>query len=212
MGMVPHWQVLAAFALASAALTVTPGPDMTYFLSQTVSRSRAAGVAAYAGTTVGILVHTSMVALGLSALLLASASAFMALKVVGALYLLWLAVEAVRKGSALRLEAGGSDVPLSAVALRGFLVNILNPKVIMFFLTFLPQFVSASDPHAVPKLFVLGAFYVIVATPISLAMIASAGVLARAVHRSARLQRAIDWTVATILGAFALKLMATRAA
>lgn len=212
MEMLPSWQVLLTFSLASAALTITPGPDMTYFLSQTLSRSRAAGVAAYAGTAVGILLHTTMVAVGLSALLLASATAFTVLKVVGALYLMWLALDAVRNGSAFHLEKNGPERrSLRAVCLKGFLVNVLNPKVIVFFLTFLPQFVSPTDPHAVSRLFVLGLFYVLVATPITLAMIASAGTLAGALKGSMRLRRTVDYVFAGVLGGFAIKLLATRA-
>jgi len=200
------------FALAAAALTITPGPDMTYFLSQTVGRSRAAGIAAYAGSAIGILLHTTMVAVGLSALLVASATAFAVLKVVGALYLLWLALDAVRNGSAFHLEnneAGRKS--LRGICLKGFLVNVLNPKVIVFFLTFLPQFVSPTDPHAHTKLFTLGIFYVVVATPITLAMIASAGSLATALRQSHRLRRTVDYIFASVLGAFAIKLLATRA-
>ena len=212
MEMFPAWQVLVTFSLAAAALTITPGPDMTYFLSQTVGRSRVAGLAAYAGTALGIVVHTAMVAVGLSALLVASASAFWVLKIVGAVYLLWLAIDAVRRGSAFHLEGGGPrNLPLRRVFMKGFLVNILNPKVIVFFLTFLPQFVSPSDPYAGRKLFILGLFYVVVATPITVSMILSAGSLAGALRRSARLRRTVDYIFATVLGAFAVKLLAARA-
>ena len=212
MEMFPAWQVLVTFSLAAAALTITPGPDMTYFLSQTVGRSRVAGLAAYAGTALGVVVHTTMVAVGLSALLVASASAFWVLKIVGAVYLLWLAIDAVRRGSAFHLEGGGPrNLPLRRVFMKGFLVNILNPKVIVFFLTFLPQFVSPSDPYAGRKLFILGLFYVVVATPITVSMILSAGSLASALRRSARLRRTVDYVFATVLGAFAVKLLAARA-
>ena len=210
---IPALPVLLSFALASAILTLTPGPDMTLFLSQTVSRSRAAGAVAYLGAATGLLLHTAFVALGLSALLVASATAFGILKVVGALYLLWLAVDALRNGSTLRLQKnGGARGSLGFVYLRGLLVNLLNPKVIIFFITFLPQFVSSADPFAVEKLFVLGALYVVfIATPMSLAMVMSAGRVAGLLTRSRRASRIVDWLFATVLGAFAIKLLATRA-
>jgi threonine/homoserine/homoserine lactone efflux protein len=87
-------------------ITFTPGPDMTLFLGKAVRQGTAAGLAAMLGASTGVLIHTVLVALGLSALLAASATAFLILKVVGAIYLLWLAIDAVRHGSALNLEAG----------------------------------------------------------------------------------------------------------
>lgn len=208
---IPALPVLLTFALAAAALTITPGPNMTLFLSQTVSRSRAAGVAAYLGSAVGFVFHAMFVALGLSALLLASATAFTVLKIVGALYLLWLAVDAVRNGSRLRLDTvSPRPAPLVRVFMKGLLVNLLNPKVIVFFFTFLPQFVAVDDPFAAQQLFVLGLLYVVVATPISLTMIASAGLLARLLKRSRLAGRLVDGLFATVLGGFAIKLLATR--
>ena len=135
------------------------------------------------------------------------------LKVVGALYLLWLAVEAVRHGSALSLDAAAPSFarePLFRTWLKGLAVNLLNPKIIMFFVTFLPQFVAADDPHAMPKLFFLGFFFVAVAAPICAAMIASASHLAQFLKRSPRIMRAIDWLFAGVFGAFALRLIFAR--
>ena len=102
------------------------------------------------GVSAGLVVHTMLAAFGLSALLAASATAFGVLKVVGVAYLVWLAYRA-RCATARRSTLGtepGEPRPLGRVFLMGFGVNLLNPKIIMFFLTFLPQFVSASDPHA----------------------------------------------------------------
>ena len=160
----------------------------------------------------GILVHTTLVAIGLSALLAASATAFFVLKVVGALYLLWLAVEAVRRGSGLNLDAARPQPgeTLFRVWLKGLAVNLLNPKIIMFFVTFLPQFVDAGDPHAAGKLLFLGVVFVVIAVPISIAMIASASRLAHLLKRSPRVMRAVDWAFAGVFGAFAVRLLFTQ--
>ena len=101
--MLPEPGVLLPFALAVVVIALTPGPDMTFFLGRALTQGRAAGLAAMAGATTGILVHTMLVALGLSALIVAAPTAFLALKVAGALYLAWLAVQAIRRGSALAL-------------------------------------------------------------------------------------------------------------
>ncbi len=104
--MLPDTAVLLPFTIAVVVIALTPGPDMTFFLGRALAQGRAAGLAAMAGASTGILVHTMLVALGLSALIVAAPTAFLALKIVGALYLAWLAVQAIRHGSALTLPDG----------------------------------------------------------------------------------------------------------
>jgi threonine/homoserine/homoserine lactone efflux protein len=171
---IPSLPVLAAFTLAGVVLGLTPGPDMTYFLSKTVAQSRAAGIAALAGASTGIVIHTVLVAAGLSAILAASVTAFTILKVVGALYLAWLAIEAIRHGSSLSLDKKPSHQPLRSVYLKGLMTNLLNPKVIIFFVTFLPQFISPGDPHAAGKMLFLGLYFVVLNLPVCVPLILSA--------------------------------------
>lgn len=213
MDFIPALPVLAAYVAAVLVITFTPGPDMTLFLGKAVRQGTAAGLAAMFGTQVGILIHTTLVALGLSALLAASATAFLVLKIVGAAYLLWLAVDAIRNGSALNLDASqspGAGEPLLQAAAKGLSVNLLNPKVIMFFVTFLPQFVAAGDPHAAQKLIFLGLVFVVIATPICAMLVLSAARLAGLLKRSPRVMRTVDWLFAGIFGAFALRLLFTQ--
>ena len=213
MDFIPTLPVLAAYATAVLVITFTPGPDMTLFLGKAVRQGRPAGMAAMAGALTGILFHTMAVALGLSALLAASATAFFVLKVVGALYLFWLAIDAIRNGSALTIDADGAageGEPLLSAWAKGLGVNLLNPKIIMFFVTFLPQFVSADDPHAMGKLLFLGAIFVALAAPICGLMIVFAARLSSALRRSPKIMRAIDWLFAGVFGAFAVRLLAAR--
>jgi threonine/homoserine/homoserine lactone efflux protein len=213
MTFLPDLPALLAFTLAAFVLTITPGPDMTLFLGRTLSHGRAAGFAAYAGACTGSLVHTTLAALGLSALLAASPEAFLALKVAGALYLIWLAIGAIRHGSSFSVERTGSarPVPLSAHWLTGVGINLLNPKIILFFVTFLPQFVAPGDPHAVAKLFFFGVFFIVVATPITIALILAADTIAATLKRRPRIMRAIDYVFATVFSAFAVHILTTRA-
>jgi len=207
MDFVPSLPVLGAFVLASAALALTPGPDMTLFLSRTIAQSRRAGLASMAGATTGVLVHTVLVVVGLSALIAASATAFFVLKVVGAIYLLWLAVEAIRKGSGFTLQVGQrADTPIGRVYAKGVMVNLLNPKVIVFFVTFLPQFVTPSDPHAAGKLLFLGVLFAMVALVVTVPILLAADRVALTLRRSPRVTRVIDWLFASVMGAFAVKL------
>ena len=208
---VPDLPILAAYLVASVILGLTPGPDMTFFLSKTVAQSRAAGLAALAGASTGLVVHTILVAAGLSVLLAASATAFTVLKIAGALYLAWLAIDAVRNGSSLSLDKKGARESLSLVYVKGLTVNLLNPKVIIFFVTFLPQFVAAADPHTPGKLLFLGLLFTVVNIPVCAALVLVADRIAGLMKRSARVTRFVDWLFAGVLGAFAVKLIFTQA-
>jgi threonine/homoserine/homoserine lactone efflux protein len=208
---VPEFPVLAAYLVAAVVLGLTPGPDMTLFLSKTVAQSRTAGLAAFAGASTGLVVHSVLVAAGLSVVLAASASAFTILKVVGAIYLAYLAYDAIARGSALSLERSGPRESIGSVYLKGLLVNLLNPKIIVFFVTFLPQFVSPADPQAAKKLLFLGFAFVVVNLPVCVGLILSADWIAGYLKRSPRATRVVDWLFAGVLGAFAVRLFLTQA-
>src|SRR5690606_3533619 len=154
---------LVTYSIACFVLFATPGPDMSLFLAKTVQGGRRSGVASLSGATFGCLVHSLAAAFGLSALIAASATAFTVLKVVGALYLLWMAWGAIRHGSALSVGESGPRraEPFRTTFMLGLGMNLTNPKVVLFFLTFLPQFVSADDPDAAGKLFFLGVYMIV---------------------------------------------------
>lgn len=212
MSLVPDLQVLLAFTLAGVVLIVTPGPDMALFLGQTLTAGRTRGFAAMLGVTTGVVLHSLIAAFGLSALLAASAVAFTALKIAGVAYLLWLAVGALRHGSALTLRnEATARRPIGQVYLMGLGCNLLNPKIIMFFVTFLPQFVSASDPHAGAKLMFLGLYFVALAVPICALLILLAERFTAAIRRSPRATRTVDWLFAGLMGTFAVRLLFWRA-
>jgi threonine/homoserine/homoserine lactone efflux protein len=206
--MLPDPAVLLPFAVAVVVIALTPGPDMTFFLGRALTQGRAAGLAAMAGASTGILVHTMLVAVGLSALIVAAPTAFVALKTVGALYLAWLAVQAVRHGSALRLPDGRAPRrSLGATWASGLAINLLNPKIILFFMTFLPQFVRADDPQAALKLVMLGILFLLIALCITVPMILAADRVSQALRARPRIARAMDWLFASVFMAFAVHLL-----
>lgn len=212
MTILPEPAVLAAFIGASLILAITPGPDMTLFLSQTINGGRARGFASMFGATTGLLIHSMLAAFGLSALLVASATAFTAIKMAGALYLLWLAVQAIRHGTALSLTSRVLERRgLVRVFATGLGVNLLNPKIVMFFLTFLPQFVSASDPQAAAKLLFLGLFFTAMAPIVCAPIILAADRFTGMIRKSPRVMRTFDWLFAGLMGAFAARLLFARA-
>ncbi len=149
---------LPLFILAGLLLNITPGPDMLYIAGRTARQGFRSGLAAVMGINAGCLVHTFAAAIGLSAILTTSAEAFFAVKLVGAAYLVYVGIslllEKERAGTSLEIS---STLPLKTtrqVFWQGFLTNVLNPKVALFFLAFLPQFIS-TDSTTKPVAFVL---------------------------------------------------------
>lgn len=197
---------LSAFFVTVVVLTLTPGPDMVLYLGKAISQSRRAGLVAFSGAVTGLLVHTMLAAAGLSAILAASATAFTIIKVVGAAYLLYLAYDALRNGSSFALKPGSAVEPIRALYVKGLLVNLLNPKIVIFFLTLLPQFVSVDDPNAGATMVVLGIGFIVIAAPIALAQIFAADWLAAFLRRSRWAMRAVDYTFAGVMGVFAVRL------
>lgn len=208
---IPSLGTLAAFTLAAVALTITPGPDMTLFLGQTVANGRKAGFMSVAGACSGIVVHSLAAAIGLSALIAASPQAFEVLKWIGAAYLAFLAFDVLRNGSGLTQEGTSQPNSLKKAYLKGVMINLLNPKIILFFVTFLPQFVSPADPHASGKLLFLGLFFLVISVPIITPMIFGAERISNFLRGSKRATRVFDWLFAGVMGGFALKLLATQA-
>jgi threonine/homoserine/homoserine lactone efflux protein len=212
MPFVPDAPVVLAYSLAAFVLFITPGPDMSLYLAKTVVGGRRAGIAAMTGASLGNVVHSLLAAFGLSALIAASPALFLALKIVGALYLAWLAIDAVRNGSSLSVKGGErARVPLWPTFALGFSVNLTNPKVVLFFVTFLPQFVDAHDPHAAAKLLFLGIYFVVFSYPLAVLLILGAERLIGGLAGRPRLLRTIDWLFAGVFGAFAVKVLATQA-
>ena len=141
-----HW---ITFFSAAFLLNISPGPDIAFILGQTIRGGTRVGISAMLGIWTGAFAHVIMAAVGLSAVLVASSLAFSLVKWIGAIYLVWLGIQAIRSSGGRFLEnrPGGDAAPLSKIYWQGALVCALNPKVAVFFLAFLPQFV---EPGAGP--------------------------------------------------------------
>ena len=153
---------LPLFIATALVLNATPGVDMLFTLSRTLQHGWRTGMAAALGITAGCVVHTVAAALGLAALLATSALAFSAIKWLGAAYLLWLAWGMLRASvrDAEPILAASSAAPSTRVFAQGFLTNVLNPKVALFFLALLPQFISADAPDKAVAFLFLGAVFI----------------------------------------------------
>jgi threonine/homoserine/homoserine lactone efflux protein len=183
------------FVAAGLLLNLTPGPDVFFIIAHAARRGARAGVVAALGISAGCCVHVAAAAVGVSALVAASATAFGVLKLVGALYLVVIGVRMLR--AALRGErtapgagAVAAEVDLSTVFRRGFLTNVLNPKVALFFLAFVPQFIAPGSAHASAMFLALGLLFTFNST-----LVNSGWALATAwaARRAGALQRGMRW-------------------
>jgi len=185
---------LLLFMLAGWLLNLTPGPDVLYIISRALRGGRRAGFAAVAGISCGCLVHVVLASLGLGVLLATSALLFSAIKWIGAGYLLWVGVRLLRAPAPAVLPGAAeaaADVPASGwqVFAGGFLTNVLNPKVVLFFLAFLPQFIAPSVQHKALAFALLGLVFTVNALPVNAAYV----LLADRMRSSRWAARGMQW-------------------
>ncbi len=157
------------FVFAVFLLNITPGPDTAYIVGRSVAQGRGAGLMSAFGISAGCCVHALACAFGLTALLAASATAFTVIKLVGAAYLIYLGVRMIvarqaAEPSGAAAAQGTAAKPLRQLFMQGFWTNVLNPKVVLFFVSFFPQFVSADSPHKAWAFLTLGAVFVSMST------------------------------------------------
>jgi threonine/homoserine/homoserine lactone efflux protein len=165
---------LPLFVVAGLLLNITPGADMALIGMRSASQGFRAGAAAALGVGAGCFVHVAAAALGLSALVASSAAAFTLLRWAGAAYLVWLGIALLRSRPAGASTTSAPPPPgaLARVFAQGFLTNALNPKVALFFLAFLPQFIDAQATHKLPAFVLLGAIFSVNGTIVNLAFAA----------------------------------------
>ena len=189
------------FVLSGILLNVTPGPDTAYIVGRSVQLGWRGGATAAIGISCGCLVHVFGAAIGLSALLMASSAAFAAVKWAGAAYLLFTGIQMLLsrpRVTAIKAAETG-EMPLRRVFWQGALTNALNPKVALFFLAFLPQFVAADSPHKAPAFLVLGLIFIVTGT---LWCLGVAAFTARAAVRFRQSAGAKVWIIRLLGGLF----------
>ena len=192
----PDLHSFLLFLAAGLALNFTPGPDMLYVAARGASEGRPAGIASALGIGAGTLVHITLVALGLAALLRAVPVAYLVVRIGGAGYLIYLGVRAIRSRSTFTLHHV-DPASLWTVFRQGVITNVLNPKVALFFLAFLPQFVDPSRGNPVVQIVVLGLVFDFTGTLVNLAVAFGAS---RAASRLREASRARD-ILQTVTGA-----------
>ena len=206
--LLPDLSRLLTFALAGFVLNITPGADMTFVAATSARSGKRSGIAAALGVGAGSLVHLAAAVVGLSALIASSQAAFTILKWAGAAYLIYTAVNLLHGGSP---QAEAAAVPRSDAELfrSGALVNVLNPKVGLFFLAFLPQFIDPLPGVAAVQTFLLGLWFNACGTMVLVIVALMTARAAAGLRGVKRIGQVARWFAATIMGALAIKLVAS---
>ena len=190
---------IVLFIAASLTLNITPGPDMMYVITRSVSEGRGAGIASAFGIAGGTIIHTLAVAFGLSGLLLAVPSAYVVIKLVGAAYLVYLGIKTLFK-KPINNETGSFQKKSTfAVFYQGVFTNVFNPKVALFFLAFLPQFIDSSGGNVALQIIMLGLLFNTTGTLVNLIVALSASKLGKKLKTKLQNSNIFKWITASVL-------------
>lgn len=200
-----------AFALIALGMVLTPGPNMIYLISRSISQGRMAGLISLGGVATGFLFYVFSAAFGITALLVAVPFAYDALRFAGALYLLWLAWQAVRPGgrSPFHVKELPKDSP-KKLFMMGLMTNLLNPKVAVMYLSLLPQFIDPERGSVFTQLLVLGATQISISISVNAIIAVTAGSIAVFLARRPAWAIVQRWLMGTVLAGMAVR-MATEA-
>lgn len=207
----PETANLLAFAGIALGMVLTPGPNMIYLVSRSICQGRAAGLISLGGIALGFVFYMLCAALGITALVMAVPYAYDAIRFAGALYLLWLAWQAVRPGgrSAFQVKDLPADSPRKLFVM-GFLTNLLNPKIAVMYLSLLPQFIDPERGSVLGQAMVLGSVQIIISVMVNAAIAVSAASLASFLTRRPTFATVQRWVMGTVLAGLAVR-MATEA-
>lgn len=200
------------FVAASVVLVLAPGPDMAYMLGRCLSQGRKAGVLAALGINLGAYVHLAASITGLSAILMTSSVAYSAVKWIGAGYLIYLGVSAIiSKTNSLSIDSKPlKERNYRKIIWQGFLSDVLNPKVALFYLALLPQFVTAHSINPTAQLLLLGLTANIIALPINIALVFASAMLTKSLRRNDAFTEAMHKIMGAVFVGLGLKLVAEK--
>lgn len=203
-------EILWFFFTTSILLALVPGPDNWFVMAQAAQKGRLAGLIVTLGLCTGLLVHTSAVAFGLAAIIQTSAIAFTVLKIIGAAYLLFLAWQAFRAAGETKSDDKITEIEIGKLYQRGIIMNITNPKVSIFFLAFLPQFVNPHQGAVIIQFLILGGLFIIATILVFGSISFLAGAMGDSLRKSTRAQKWLNWMAGVIFTGLALKLLVSQ--
>ncbi|KFI08253.1 LysE family translocator [Massilia sp. BSC265] len=198
------------FLTAAILITLSPGPDNMMVLGVGIAKGRARGIAFGLGCALGCLNHTLLAVIGVSALIAASPTAFTALKIAGGLYLVWMGFQALRSRGAAQARSGVPDEPARQLFFKGLLANAINPKVVLFFLSFLPQFVLPSRGDANWQIGWLGLIFTVQAALLFGLLGYFSGAIGQWLNRTPRAGMWLDRIAGAIFVGLGLRLIVAR--
>ncbi len=203
----PETANLIAFAAIALGMVLTPGPNMVYLISRSISQGRAAGLISLGGVALGFVFYMLCAAFGITALVMAVPYAYDTLRVAGALYLLYLAWQALRPGgrSPFQVRDLPKDSPRRLFAM-GFLTNLLNPKIAVMYLSLLPQFIDPAHGSVLAQSLVLGTTQIAISISVNAMIAITAGSVAGFLGRRPAWLRLQRWLMGTVLAGLALRL------
>jgi len=201
----PHLDILLLFMAGALALNITPGPDMTFVLAQATHRGTRAGVAAALGIGAGTLFHMTLAAFGLAALFAAFPLAFDIVRYAGAAYLVWIAIGMIRNPP--KLSGATHEGAITTAFRQGIITNIFNPKVAIFFIAFLPQFVVKDAGPAWLQILVLGISFDISGTLVNSLVAIGSGKLAGRLKANPMIGKIMGWISASVMLGLAVRLV-----
>lgn len=189
-----NYEILLTFIFATAALAISPGPDNIFVLIQSITNGKKYGIATVAGLMTGCLVHTSLLAFGVSAILKQYPQLFFTIKLFGALYLFYLAFRVYKSGDNLEIGNGnGGKQSLLVLYKRGFIMNVLNPKVTIFFLAFFPGFLFSDHLSVVIQFYVLGGLFIITSFFVFSSIAVLSAIISKYIRENGQLGRYLKW-------------------
>ncbi|BAT59147.1 Leucine efflux protein [Variibacter gotjawalensis] len=207
----PDFASLAAFALIALGMVLTPGPNMIYLISRSICQGRLAGLISLGGVALGFVFYMFCAAFGITAIVLAIPYAYDALRFGGAIYLLWLAWQAVRPGGRSPFQV--RDLPADSprkLFMMGFLTNLLNPKIAVMYLSLLPQFITPEHGSVLTQALVLGSVQIAISVSVNAIIAIAAGSIAAFLVTRPKWIVVQRWLMGTVLAALAVR-MATEA-
>jgi len=188
-------EVLISFVIASIALAFSPGPDNIYVLTQSIVNGKKAGLATVAGLVSGCIVHTTLLAFGVSAIIKESESLFFTIKLFGAVYLVYLAYKVFKSDASIALSEENIKKKSSNQLLKqGFMMNVLNPKVSIFFLAFFPGFLFSNSLNTVVQFYVLGLLFMLVSFLVFAMIAILAGAISNYIKKHKNVGLYLKWT------------------
>ena len=204
----PETNSLLAFAMISLGMVLTPGPNMIYLISRSICQGRVAGLISLGGVALGFVFYMICAAFGITAMVMAVPYAYDTLRIAGAIYLLWLAWQAIRPGGKSLFQV--KDLPKDApkkLFMMGFLTNVLNPKIAVMYLSLLPQFISPEQGNVLTQSFVLGLTQITISVSVNAIIALFSGTIASFLMNKPSLALIQRWIMGSVLTALAIKIL-----